>query len=318
MHRERKLAALRRCLPGETQGWGAEVSFFCPFPKPEGCGGEHHRPKLAVNLDSEKWHCWVCGQGGRNLLRLLALGGKEHPDYVEYAAEVEAGRAKVEAPKEYDQVRLPREFRPLCMDWGTLYYRQAIAYLSGRGITSDDILTYKLGYCEDGRYAERVIVPSFDEYGELNFFVGRGIWSRIAPPYLSGKFDKDIIFNDLLVDWSRPITLVEGPFDAIKAGTNAVALQGKYMSDRLFNKILEKRAQVYIALDQDAHADTVRLAEQLMKLAVDVRLVSWKGEKDPGEMTKERFREHWARAAALRTTDLLRLRAARSGTVERA
>ncbi len=311
MHRERKLAALRRSLKDDGWAKGAEANFFCPKH-------EHHKRKLAVNVESDVFHCWVCGWGGHSLLPLLTFGGKDHSDYVEYAAEVEKPRAEVS--KEYDQVRLPREFRPLCIDWGTPYYRQAIAYLAGRGITADDVLTYKLGYAEEGPLKERIIFPSFDEYGELNFVVGRGIWERVQPPYMTnGRYDKNIIFNDLLVDWSRPITLVEGPFDAIKAGTQAVALQGKFMSDRLFGKILERKVPVNIALDQDAYADTLRLAEQLMKLAVDVRLVSWKVENDPGEMTKERFSEYLARAAPFKgMIDLVKYRVLHSGTAGRA
>ena len=291
MHRERKLAALRRSI-GDGWGKGDEVSFFCPLPEPEGCGGKHHKQKLSVNLATDKWHCWVCGQGGRNILKLLAFGGRAHPDYVDYAAEVEKPK-EADPEKQYEKVRLPSEFRPLCVPYHSPYYSQAITYLTDRGITADDILTYKLGYCETGRYAERIIIPSFDEYGELNFFVGRAIWKRIGLPYLSGKFDKDIIFNDLLVDWSKPITLVEGPFDALKAGTNSIPLQGKYLSDKLVAKILHKQSAVCIALDCDAVSESMKLAQSLSQLDVDVSILDWPKElgpdADPGSVSKEQF-----------------------------
>lgn len=312
--RERKLAALRRVLKGNGWGRGDEVSFFCPLPRPEGCGGEHHKQKLAVNLATDFWHCWVCGQGGRNLLRLLALGGKDHPDYVEYAAEIEKPKEAL-PERQYERVRLPMEFRPLCVPWQSPYYRQAISYLARRGITPDDILTYKLGYCESGRYAERIIVPSFDEYGELNFFVGRAVWERLGLPYLSGKFDKDIIFNDLLVDWERPITLVEGPFDAIKAGTNAVALQGKFMSPRLFDKILARKPEVRVALDDDAWEDSLRIMEKLMGFGIDVQYVELGGKKDPGEMSHDEFLGCPARPVR-GPLDLVRLRVQHSSSLE--
>lgn len=283
MHRERKLSALRRCL--KDDGWtkGDEANFYCPKH-------EHHKRKLAINVESDRFHCWVCGWGGYNLLPILAIGGKDHPDYVDYASE-KSDRSNPQVDgKQYDKVRLPKEFRPLCVDWGTPYYHQAIGYLASRGITADDILTYKLGYCEEGKYAERIIIPSFDEFGELNFFVGRALWPRVGLPYLSGKFDKNIIFNDLLVDWRKGITLVEGPFDAIKAGTQAIALQGKFLSDKLLAKVIDRRPSITVALDADALGDSLKIAETLMKLGLNVDIIKWQGDvKDPGDMTREQF-----------------------------
>jgi len=286
MQRERKLAILRRALKDQGYVKGDEATFFCT--NSSGCRGEHHKRKLAVNLENDVFHCWVCGWAGRSLLPLIKSLGPSDPDFVDYATENRGDRP--EATKVYDKVRLPNEFRPLCVPWQSPYYRQAIGYLADRGIHSDDILTYKLGYCETGRYAERIIIPSFDEYGELNFFVGRAIWKRQGLPYLSGVFEKNIIFNDLLVDWRRAITLVEGPFDAIKAGTNAIPLQGKILSQKLINKILEKKVEVFLALDTDAPEDTIKIAENLMKLGVNTNVVTLPIRyKDPGEMTKTEF-----------------------------
>lgn len=313
MQRERKLAALRRAL--KDSGWakGAEASFFCASPK--GCNGQHHKRKLAINLERDVFHCWVCGWKGASLLPLLKRLGEGDRDYIDYLAEHE--RPKDEKKKDHDKVKLPPGFRPLCVDWKTPYYNQAKAYLHNRGIDEDDILTYKLGYCEEGKYADRVIIPSFDEYGELNFFVGRGIWQRVQPTYLTGKFDKDIIFNDLLVDWSKPVTLVEGPFDAFKVGTNAIPLQGKYLLERLKDKLIARKPQVLIALDSDALADSLRIAEELISYGVEVGLVTWSQElKDPGDMSKKqfaKFAEHPKRIAG--PTDILRLKAFHSASM---
>lgn len=309
--RERKLGALRRSLGDEGYVRGDEATFFCKSPR--GCDGRHHKRKLQVNLKADIFHCWVCDWKGRDLLPILRLGGESHPDYVDYKAEHRPDSPL--PPKEYEAVRLPGEFRPLCVPRSSPYHRQAIAYLAARGLTSDDILTYKLGYCETGRYAERVIVPSFDEYGELNFFTGRAIWKRVGLPYLNGKFDKDIIFNDLLVDWSRPITLVEGPFDAIKAGINAIPLQGKFVMPRLLDKIIARRVPVRVALDSDAVHDTLRVAEQLLKYGVDVSIVEIPpARKDPGAMSREEFGSCHVRPVS-GMVDLVRYKAAHSSTL---
>lgn len=290
MQRERKLAALRRAL--KQDGWvkGDEVIFKCTYSK--GCNGRHHKDKLQVNLQSDIFHCWVCGWKGGSLLPILRKLGDQDPDYVDYAAEHDKNPNKDIGGKVYETVRLPKEFQTLSRPTGSPYFRQAIAYLTQRGITSEDILDYKLGYCEEGQYKDRVIVPSFDEYGELTFFVGRGIWERIAPPYLSGKFDKDIIFNDLMIDWSKPITLVEGPFDAFKAGMNAIPLQGKLPSKKLLSKIYRLLPKTYVALDQDAGPDMLKIAGDLVSNGVETLVVNWpKQDMDPGACTKAEFEE---------------------------
>lgn len=318
MQRERKLTALRRALRDEGSVRGAEASFFCLNPR--GCDGKHHKRKLAVNVETDAFHCWVCGYGGRSLAPLLRLLGQDDRDYREYVGEREAhGKAAVGKRKEYEPVRLPSEFKSLSVPSRSPYYSQAMAYLSRRGITSEDILTYRLGYCEAGQYAERVVLPSFDELGELNFFVGRAIWERTGLPYLSGKFDKNIIFNDLLVDWSKPITIVEGPFDALKAGTNAIPLQGKIPSAALLEKIDKMRPVVYVALDADAVSAALSLAEKISGMGIDTRMIDWpSGVKDPGEMSREDFdalRNVAARIAG--PADILKFRVFHSATLER-
>lgn len=310
MHRERKLAALRRALKDQGQVRGAEASFFCQNPK--GCAGGHHKPKLQVNLDSDVFHCWVCDWGGRSLAPIFRLLPPDDPDRQEY----DNRQDTVQTAKVYDEVRLPKEFRPLCLPRSTPYYSQAIGYMDRRGIHSELIQRYFVGYCEEGRYAERIIVPSFDEFGELNFFVGRAVWERVGLPYLHGKFDKDIIFNDIHVDWSQPIVLVEGVFDAFKAGTNAIPLLGKYMGKKLKDKIAGKQPDVYVALDADALKDSLRICQELIELGVEPRLVRWpEGTKDPGDMTQEEFKLHLARARPMRNSiDFLRIKAAHSAS----
>lgn len=290
MQRERKLAALRRAL--KQDGWvkGDEVIFKCTYSK--GCNGQHHKDKLQVNLKSDIFHCWVCGWSGGSLLKILWRLGEDDPDYRDYLAEHEKNPNKDHDGKVYEAVRLPKEFQTLSRPTRSPYFHQAIAYLTGRGITSEDILDYKLGYCEEGHYKDRIIVPSFDEYGELNFFVGRGIWERTSPPYLSGRFDKDIIFNDLLIDWSKPITLVEGPFDAFKAGLNAIPLQGKLPSKKLVSKICRLLPKTYVSLDIDAGADMLKIAGDLVSNGVETLIINMPdGVKDPGVCTKEQFED---------------------------
>ena len=41
-----------------------EYMFWSPFVS-------HHKPKLQINIVTQKWHCWVSNEGGRNFYQLL-------------------------------------------------------------------------------------------------------------------------------------------------------------------------------------------------------------------------------------------------------
>jgi hypothetical protein len=321
MQRGRKLKALQRAL--DDEGWvkgASEAIFYCR--NPQGCNGGHHKRKLSVNLETDQFHCWVCHWRGGSLIQLLRLKG-DTDDSREYAAEREqlSGEKKAAPEKKYDLVALPREFLSLSAPPRSPWGRQAMAYLGSRGLTIADVLLYKIGYCEDGPYKNRVIIPSFDEHGELNFFVGRSFYENDMK-YKHGDFCKDVIFNDCMVNWHQSITLVEGPFDMIKAGANAIPLQGTYLSEksRLFAKIVDRRPPVYIALDNDAFDMATSIAEKLSLRGIDVKMVNLGPNKDPGDMTKEEFQECKRKAVDLRSSPMLfrlkALRHMRSGSME--
>ena len=41
-----------------------EFMYWSPFIT-------HHKRKLQVNIQTQKWHCWVSNTGGRNLFQLF-------------------------------------------------------------------------------------------------------------------------------------------------------------------------------------------------------------------------------------------------------
>ena len=304
MLRERKLRALRRVLGDEQITKGDEVVFFCHRHS-------HPKPKLSVNLRTDRFHCWICDFSGKNLVPILRLerGSQEFREYLE---EIEGPREKqIEPVRKYDSPVLPLEFRTLTRSWKSPYYSSAMSYLKGRGVSENDILRMKLGYCEEGAYQYRIIVPSFDEFGELNFFVGRAFFSRAGLSYKHGNFDKDVIFNDYMVDWSRPVTITEGPFDALKAGENAISLLGSILrrNSKLFKKIVLSGVEAYFAMDTDAFEKQLSIISSLNAYGVVCRYVNLDGRKDVGEMTKEEFNEKMSRAIKVEDDlDVMKLR----------
>jgi hypothetical protein len=72
--------------------------------------------------------------------------------------------------------------------------------------------------------------------------------------YLNPPVSKNVVFNELFVDWDEPVILVEGLFDAIVAGQNAIPILGSTLREqsKLFQAIVINDSPVYLALDEDA------------------------------------------------------------------
>jgi DNA primase len=289
MHREKKIIALKDVLGDDCWQKSDEIIFHCKNPK--GCNGTHHKKKLSVNLKTDAFHCWVCGWGNRGSIEPILRLKRDTDYYAEYVSE-HGNKEKPKEVKQYDTPTLPSEYRSLSVVHRSPWFNQAMAYLANRGLSHSDVILYKLGYCEDGPYRNRIIVPSFDEYGELNFVVGRSFY-QTDMKYKHGNYSKDIIFNDYMIDWSEPITLVEGPFDMMKARPKSIPIMGVFLqpSSKLFQKIVQKKVPVYIALDNDAMPNILRLAEDLMRHGVEAHVVTWKDFKDPGDMPKGKLDE---------------------------
>lgn len=183
-------------------------------------------------------------------------------------------------------------------------------YLADRGVTTDDILRLKLGYCEEGPYYGRIIFPSFDDMGDLNFFVGRSFYGSTMR-YKHERYSKDIIFNDYLIDWREPVTLVEGPFDALKARDNAIPLQANLLipGTKLFSKIILSGVDVYMALDKKEFDKQVRIMRDLVGYGMTSFFVNIGNRKDVGEMTHDEFAEAKRNARRISSDiDLAKLR----------
>ena len=301
MEREKKIKALREILGNEAYRKNDEVIFKCPC-----CN--HRKPKLSVNLKNDWFHCWICEYGGKNLIPLLKKGSVERKQYIKELEESK-GIKKEEENKSYDYPSLPKDFRTLTTKYKSPYFNGSLKYLFGRGLCFDDILKWKLGYCEHGEYKNRIIIPSFDEFGELNFFVGRSFYNNCRS-YMHGNFSKDIIWNDYMIDWNKSIVITEGPFDAFKAD-NAVALQGSILREgsKLFRKIILSGVDVFFALDTDAFYKQLEIIKLFVQYGTKSYYVNLCGKKDVGDMTKEEFIKAKSKAVYIKSElDILRLR----------
>lgn len=183
---------------------------------------------------------------------------------------------------------LPPGFKPLCLN-DSLDARPYLTYLTGRGVSERSVALYRMGYVTSGLLSGRVIVPSFDAVGSVNFWSARTIWGD-TPTYRLPYASKDVVSNEHMVDWTEPVYLVEGVFDEVAIGPQAISLYGKFMQPTLAQRLVTRRPPiVYVCLDNDARSEARTLVQQLVGYDIPCALVDLPG-KDPGELGYESVR----------------------------
>jgi hypothetical protein len=265
--------------PGKRTARGNQA-HNCPF-----C--HHHKPKLEINFTENKkghnpWHCWACDKRGKTVYTLFKQVEATPEQFSELNQLVKTNNV-VEDVKIVNTLELPKEFKSI-VDNNDIIARHAKAYLHSRNIGIDDIIKYNMGYCDSGRYAKMVIIPSYDANGKLNYFTGRSFEKDPYVKYRNPEVSRDIIPFELFINFDSPLVLCEGPFDAIAIKRNAIPLLGKNIQDSLMKKIVTSTVKkIYIALDTDAMKQALKFAEYFMNQGKEVYLLELEG-KDPSDM----------------------------------
>jgi len=235
-----------------------QISFDCPI-----CDEDRHKGNLEVNYFEHVYKCWSCGDENNTkgpLGKLIDNFGNKKQKKIYNLLQPEQHKPK---EKRKDRLRLPEGFT-LFKDSSLVYpvRRQAYNYLKQRGINDDIIEKYGIGFCDQGKFSGRIIVPSYDSKGELTYFIARSWDPNTRAKYKNPEAEKDIIiFNESLIDWSEDIFLCEGVFDSFFL-PNSIAMLGKHMSELLLNTLYEKaKGDIIIALDGDAFDGALRLYE---------------------------------------------------------
>jgi len=270
---------------------GDEHLYHCPY-----CN--HHKKKMSVNFANGYWKCWVCDARGKNIYRIVRKFGtyQQRQKYLELQGRLDLNEfddlfKELNNIEEKQVVEMPKEFISLCNKDQEMDSTDAFRYLSSRGIGRREILKWKIGYCKEGTYAGRIIIPSFDMDGDLNYFIARSFVGH-SRRYLNPPADRDIVFNELNIDWDEPIILVEGAFDAVAAGENAIPILGSTLREksRLFQAIALHDTPVYMALDKDAEKKAGWIIRSFLKYDIEVFKVPI-DDADVSEMGGKEFKE---------------------------
>lgn len=323
---DRVLGAPRR----DYGGSGDWYEYNCPRCAEEGLGKADNKYNLAVQIGTDGlWaHCWKCGYSGK-LYKVIKQHGSQ-TDVDDFKEEVRTLRERrlftlsgdlensLDSLFIDEELKLPEGLKTISKeklaeipdDWvGSKVYqfdidlKCAYDYLKSRGITYDMIERFKIGYIpninqETGKrykYGGRILIPSYDAYGDLNYWVARDYTGTQARKVMNPDVDKkSIVFNEQLVNWYEPINIVEGPFDHISV-PNSIPLLGCSIDEEsyVFRSLMEKsRSDINIFLDNDAIEGATKMYYFLNKYFPDrVRIVKCPEGYDPSDY----FRDYGSR-----------------------
>jgi len=282
-----------------------DVSFYCPICK-------HKNPKLIINVISGNYNCFTCHPATKGKTPVSLLKKIEAPS--EAIREMKSyflnDTTSVDVDKEQKSVSMPKEFVSLLDNSDlSLEKRQAMIYLKKRNLTDLDIKKYNIGYCASGRYKNKVIIPSYNKDGKINYFIARSFEKEPKLKIDSPECKKsEIIGFEYYINWEVPIILCEGIFDAMAVKRNAVPLFGKTISKALMIKLLQHEVKtIYLALDEDALMESIDHAQKLLDFGKEVYLIKLEG-KDPSEIGFKGMIEYLHKAKPLTASSLLMLK----------
>ena len=269
---------------GESQQ-GLADNGQCQFMCPQCSPNKEHNHKLEVNLLKNKYLCWVCGEtdgthgnitklikkyGNSEILQEYKSAIKEIKASKEYEVDFLNGNGIVFEEDEEDKIVFPVGIYDFKFD-DSKQEENALKYLLERGFDENQIRKYDLKYttydCPEKKWNNRIIIPSYNKYNELNYYTGRDYTGFAFQKYMNpGDFKrKELIFNEYLINPDSDIILVEGPVDAMSL-VNAIPLMGKSLNKDyyLFECLLKLSTQdIIVFLDNDATEDCKSICKRL-------------------------------------------------------
>ena len=255
------------------------VNICCPFH-----GGDTNF-HMGVFLSSMRFHCWKCKRTGslRKLLAALGVYGAAadrvlsglpvRDERLGLADQVRRSLNQLaQTPVGPDPVVVLPMSEPV-NTLGVVENNPALKYfLNMRKITPWQVESYDCRWGGNtGDWAHRLIIPVYDDYGQLAAFQARDVTGKSKAKYLSEGRMSELLYwtdQDTMVPGRRRVYVVEGIFDAWRMGVNTVATFTHGISRTQRRQLLEhdRVDEVVFAWDADSYAMNAAAARNLAPL----------------------------------------------------
>ena len=232
---------------------GSDYDYWCPFCKDDDQGHLH------VNFYKGKALCHRCGYAAGSLKKLLQDLRIDLSEVEEYVEKIPAiGKFikdlwKAEKKRKAGVITLPDEYNVLRVRAKDLMSKMYLGYLRRyRGLSIDEISSIPIGYCSEGRYAGRLVFPTY-MFGKLVYFTTRAVLTGKPKSLHPENTDKNYILYG--VDWlesTNHIFLVEGVFDTFAFRNKSLAVFGHSLSHEHVAILRKLRAkEITVCFDAD-------------------------------------------------------------------
>jgi len=288
---------------------GININIWCPFCK----HSNKNKLKLVIHLEMNVYHCWLCDKKGSNVPYLISrlnnskfeaskkyFGSKSNKENDLYSI-LKSFKLEEEVSLIEEQeniIDFPDDFKLLATNFNSTDpdVRDIFKYAVKRGFNKHKLWMLRVGYSNQNDFRRSIILPSLDEEGNINFYTSRKIDADTSDAfkYKNASIQKkNIVFNDINIDWRLPLTIVEGPLDLIKTNDNATCLLGSSLTEDmlLFKKIVSNRTPVNLALDSDVYYKTLSIASTLSSYDIDVKILDTRIANDVGDMSHQQFKQ---------------------------
>jgi hypothetical protein len=274
-------------------GKGEELEFNCNSPV---CRHDNDKFNLAFNIRTNQFHCWKCKYKGFVKKLIKDYGSENDNEIIEKLIPSKTMSSinfkdnsktleKKYFTKDIITCNLPKEYKPLWKKGYGKYYEDALNYaLNVRKFTLKEIKKFKIGYTEStGRLRYRLIIPSLNKFGKINYYVARSYYPSFKPHYLAPKKTEvaksEIIFNSKNINFDIPVIMTEGVFDTFPL-YNSIPILGTEPAPIIIKELVKYNTKVILCLDEDALYQSMKIYNELTSKGLKVFYVDLKGDID--------------------------------------
>jgi hypothetical protein len=237
-----------------------QMQFNCPECTKLNYGIDDNKYNLEVNISlnnkgkyNKVCKCWKCGLSGPLFFIFKRYANKQQiEEFLKYENEPTI-HSQI---KKFKVFSLPKEFISFSnMDNNNTLHVEAYEYIKKRKVSKSIIYKDKLGFCIEGFYKDKIIIPSYDNNGKINYFISRSFKDNVEKNQaykLPNADKKEIIFNEKNINWNGTVYIVEAYFEYTTIPVNTIILLGKSLYDNILSKLIKYKPNVVILLNPDA------------------------------------------------------------------